>query len=77
MVLLENAGAFAIGAAIAMLGGALGTAWAQSAIGTAGMGVIAERPEEAGKLLLWLVIPETIVIFGFVIAAMLWLKIGV
>jgi len=64
-----------VGAGIAMLGGALGTAMAQSAIGSAAMGVIAEKPEEAGKLLIWLVIPETIVIFGFVIAIMLVLKV--
>jgi V/A-type H+-transporting ATPase subunit K len=66
----------AIGAAIAVAGGALGTAWAQGSIGAAGMGVIAERPEEAGKLLIWLVIPETIVIFGFVIAILLSLKVA-
>jgi len=65
----------AISAAAAIIGGAFGTAMAQSAIGTAGMGVIAERPEEAGKLLIWLVIPETIVIFGFVIGILLALKI--
>jgi len=65
----------ALGAAVAVAGGALGTALAQSAIGSVGIGVIAERPEEAGKLLVWLVIPETIVIFGFVIAILLTLKI--
>jgi len=66
----------ALGAAAAIFGGAIGTGMAQSAIGSAGMGVIAERPEEAGKLLIWLVIPETIVIFGFVIGILLALKIG-
>lgn len=66
----------ALGAGIAVLGGAIGTALAQSSIGAAAMGVIAEKPEEAGKLLIWLVIPETIVIFGFVIAIMLVLKVG-
>jgi len=66
----------ALGAGIASLGGALGTGLAQSSIGASAMGVIAEKPEEAGKLLIWLVIPETIVIFGFVIAIMLTLKIA-
>lgn len=66
----------ALGAALAIVGGAIGTAIAQSSIGAAGMGVIAERPEEAGKLLIWLVIPETIVIFGFVIGVLLTLNIG-
>ncbi|MEM3399869.1 MAG: ATPase [Candidatus Micrarchaeia archaeon] len=67
--------ALAIGAAVSILGGAIATAWAQSSIGSAAMGVIAERPEESGKLLVYLVIPETIVIFGFVIAIMLTLRI--
>jgi V/A-type H+-transporting ATPase subunit K len=70
----ETAG-LAIGAGLAIIGGAIGTAMVQSAIGSSSIGVIAEKPEEAGKLLLWLVIPETIVIFGFVIAIMLVLKI--
>ena len=65
----------AISSAIAIAVGVMGTAYAQSAIGTAGMGVIAEKPEEAGKLLVWLVIPETMVIFGFVISILLVLKI--
>jgi V/A-type H+/Na+-transporting ATPase subunit K len=71
MVLLENGGATAIAAGIALFGGALGTAWVQASVGSAAMGVIAERPEEASKLLVWLLIPETIVVFGFVIAAKL------
>jgi V/A-type H+-transporting ATPase subunit K len=76
MVLLEKDAAIALSAALAIVGGAIGTAVVQSAIGSASMGVIAERPEESGKLLLWLVIPETLVIFGFVIGIMLLLKIG-
>lgn len=71
MVLFEGVGAYAFAAGIAILGGALGTAWAQSAIGVAAMGVIAEKPEQAGKLIIWLAIPETIVIFGFIIAFLL------
>ena len=66
----------ALGASLAIVGGAIGTAIAQSAIGAAGMGLIAERPESAGQVLIWLVIPETIVIFGFVVAVLLTLKIG-
>ena len=68
-------GLIAVGAGLAMLGGALGTAWAQSGIGSAAMGTIAERPESAGSLLAWLVIPETIVVLGFVIAFLLTGKI--
>jgi V/A-type H+-transporting ATPase subunit K len=66
----------ALGSGVAMLGGAIGTGMAQSSIGAAAMGVIAEKPEQAGTLLVWLVIPETIVIFGFVIAIMLTLKVA-
>ena len=76
MPLLEGTAAFAMAAALAVFGGALGTAWAQTAIGSSAMGVIAERPEQASKLIIWLAIPETIVIFGFVVALLLTLKIA-
>jgi V/A-type H+-transporting ATPase subunit K len=66
----------AIGAGIAILGGAYGTALAQAAIGSAGMGLIAEKPEQFGTALLLLVIPETLVIFGFVIAILILLGAG-
>ena len=55
------AGAVAVG-----LGG-LGTALAQSRIGAAGAGVIAEKPELTGRMLILVAIPETIVILGFVV----------
>ncbi|MBS3063438.1 MAG: ATPase [Candidatus Diapherotrites archaeon] len=76
MPLFETTAGIAMAAGLSIIGGALGTAWVQSAIGSSAMGVIAEKPEEASKLLIWLVIPETIVIFGFVIAIMLTLKIA-
>jgi V/A-type H+-transporting ATPase subunit K len=66
----------AVGAGIAILGGAIGTGIAQSAIGGAGLGLIAEKPEELGKALLFLVLPETILIFGFVIAILIMLAAG-
>ncbi|MCR4335185.1 MAG: ATPase [archaeon] len=75
-MVLEGVGGIAIGAAIAIAGGAIGTGMAQSAIGAAAMGVIAEKPEQAGKLIIWIAIPETIVIFGFVIAILLALAVG-
>lgn len=76
MPVLEGTAAIAIAAGIAVFGGALGTAWAQTAIGSSAMGVIAERPEQASKLIIWLAIPETMVIFGFVVALLLTLKIA-
>jgi V/A-type H+-transporting ATPase subunit K len=60
-----------IGAGIAFGIGALGTAWAQSKIGTAGAGTIAERPETFGFMVILEAIPETLVILGFVVAAMI------
>ena len=60
-----------IGAGIAFGVGALGTAWAQSKIGTAGAGTIAERPETFGYMVILEAIPETLVILGFVVAAMI------
>jgi V/A-type H+-transporting ATPase subunit K len=71
-----GAGLAIMGAGMALAGGAIGTGLAQSAIGGAIMGVLAERPEDAGKMLIWLVIPETLVIFGFVIAMLAIMKVG-
>lgn len=68
-------GMLAIGAGIAIAGGAVGTGLAQKDIGTAAVGAVAEDPKMFGKSLIFLVIPETLVIFGFVIAFMLYAKI--
>ena len=66
----------AIGAAIAFSVSAVATAWAESTIGTAAVGAMAEKEELFGKGLILTVIPETIVIFGFVIALMLMMGGG-
>lgn len=50
---------------------ALATAWAQSRIGAAGAGTIAERPELTGTIIILVAIPETMVILGFVVATMI------
>ncbi|KAF5091421.1 ATPase [Methanospirillum stamsii] len=60
-----------IGAAIAFAGGAIATGIAQSKIGAAGAGTVAERPESAGIVIVLEAIPETLVILGFVVAAMI------
>ncbi|MCX6773160.1 MAG: ATPase [Candidatus Micrarchaeota archaeon] len=75
MVWFENNGAIAIGAAIAMFGGAIGTAWAQATIGSSIMGVLAERPEETFKLIVYMALPELIVLLGFVVAFLLLGKV--
>lgn len=74
MATIETAGLAAIGAGIALAGGAIGTGLAQAAIGSSAVGVIAEKPDQASKLIIWVAIPETIVIFGFVVALLLVLK---
>ncbi|MFH1750579.1 MAG: ATPase [Candidatus Micrarchaeota archaeon] len=63
-----GSGLVAIGAAIAVAGGAIGTAWAQKAIGSAGMGLIAEKDGKEGQVLIMLALPETMVILGFAVA---------
>lgn len=61
----------AFAAALALGMSALATAWVQSRIGAAGAGTLAEKPELTGTIIILLAIPETIVILGFVIAAMI------
>jgi V/A-type H+/Na+-transporting ATPase subunit K len=61
-------GIIAIAAALAVGACAIGTGMAQSRIGSAGAGTIAEKPETSGSIILLLAIPETMVILGFVVA---------
>ena len=60
-----------LAAALAIGLSAVATAWAQSRIGAAGAGTIAERPEMTGTVIILLAIPETMVILGFVVATMI------
>jgi V/A-type H+-transporting ATPase subunit K len=68
-VLVAFAAALAIGLS------AIATAWAQSRIGAAGAGTLAEKPELSGTIIILLAIPETMVILGFVIATMILLTV--
>ncbi len=61
-------GIAALAAALAMGLCALATGLAQSRIGAAGCGAIAEKPETVGTVILLVAIPETMAILGFVIA---------
>jgi len=65
-----------IGAALAVGITAIGTGIAQARIGSAGAGVIAEKPESLGAIILLVAIPETMVILGFAVAAMILLLGG-
>jgi V/A-type H+/Na+-transporting ATPase subunit K len=60
-----------LAAALAVGLGALGTGWAQSRIGSAGAGAVAEKPEVTGTIFILVALPETMVILGFVIGAMI------
>ena len=63
----------ALAAALAIGLSALATGLAQSRIGAAGAGVLAEKPELTATVIILVAIPETMVILGFVIASMILL----
>jgi V/A-type H+-transporting ATPase subunit K len=73
---METSGLLAIGAGLAVGLAAIGTGIAQSRIGSAGAGAIAEKPELLGSIILLIAIPETMVILGFAVAAMILLLGG-
>jgi len=61
----------AFAAALAMAASALAAGYAQARIGAAGAGTLAERPEVATNIIVLQVLPEVIVLLGFVIAFMI------
>ena len=69
-------GLLAIGAGLAVGLGALATGLAQARIGSAGIGAIAEKPELTGRVILLVAIPETLVILGFAVSAMIIILLG-
>ena len=66
-----NVGLLAIGAGLAVGLAALGTGLAQARIGSAAMGALAEKRDLLGPSLVLIAIPETMVILGFAVAAMI------
>ena len=74
----EAAAAVSMGAAVKTLGAALAmglsaiaAGYAQSKIGSAGQGTLAERPEERIWVVTLTALPEVIVLLGFVSAILL------
>jgi len=67
-------GLVGIGVGLAIGLSALGTGYAQSRIGAAGVGAVAEKPSMFGTAIIFLLLPETLVIFGFLFAFLLWIK---
>ncbi len=75
--MVSELGMVTLSAAITMATAAIATAWAEQVIGSAAVGAIAEKPEETfSKVLILTVIPETIVIFGLVVAILILGKAG-
>lgn len=62
-----------LGAALAVGLSAIATGYAQARIGSAGAGAIAEKPELVGSVIILIAIPETMVILGFAVAAIMLL----
>lgn len=69
-------GLLGIGAGLAIGLAAIATGYAQARIGSAGIGALAEKPELTGRVILLLALPETLVILGFAVAAMIILLLG-
>ncbi len=65
----------ALTAAMTIVGAAFATAWAEKVIGGAAIGAMAEKPELFVRGLVLMVIPETIIIFGLVLAIIIVGKI--
>jgi V/A-type H+-transporting ATPase subunit K len=71
----SSSGLIAVGMGLAVGLSALGTGLAQARIGAAGLGSAVEKPESLGLALIFLLLPETLVIFGLVIAFILFGKL--
>ena len=76
MVIEIGSGLLGVGAGLAIGLGAIGTGLAQQQIIAAALGAIVEDPKQFGKGLFFILLPETLVIFGLVIAIMLIGKMG-
>lgn len=65
-----GSGLIAIGAGLAVGLTGIGAGMGEKDVGAAAVGAITENPKIFGKAMIFMVIPETIVIFGLVIAIM-------
>ncbi|MFA7162224.1 MAG: hypothetical protein GX137_02885 [Thermoplasmatales archaeon] len=64
-------GLIAIGAGLAVGITGLASGWAEKDVGAAAVGAMTEDPSLFGKGMILMVLPETIVIFGLVVAILL------
>lgn len=65
-----------IAAALAAGLAAIGAAYAVAAVGAAAMGAVAEKPETAGRALIFVGLAEGIAIYGLIIAIMILGRLG-
>jgi V/A-type H+-transporting ATPase subunit K len=65
-----------VAAALAAGLAALGAAYAVAVVGAAAMGAIAEKPETAGRALIFVGLAEGIAIYGLIIAIMILGRLG-
>ena len=65
-----------IAAAMAAGLAALGAAYAVAVVGAAAMGAVAEKPETAGRALIFVGLAEGIAIYGLIIAIMILGRLG-
>lgn len=70
-----RAAGLAIGAGLSVAAGALATARAQAAVGASGIGALAEKRDMFGMVLIFMALPETLIIIGFVMAFLMVNKI--
>lgn len=68
---MADVGLVALSAGIAIAGAAIGTGMAEQAIGSAAVAAMVEKEELFAKGLILTVIPETIIIFGLVVAILI------
>jgi len=68
---IEGVGLIAIGSGLAVGLSAIAAGIAEKEIGSAAIGAMAEKEELFGKGLILTVIPETLVIFGLVVAILI------
>ena len=66
--MVAEAGLIAIGAGIAVGLTGIGAGWAEKDVGAAAVGAMTEDVSLFGKGMVLMVLPETIVIFGLVVA---------
>ena len=65
-----------VAAALSTAVGALGAAYAVSHVGSAALGAMGERPEVAGRALIFVGLAEGIAIYGLIISIMILSRLG-